>query len=285
MGPEKMSAVYRFDDIEVDPASARVLASGRAIALEPKAFKILIFLLESRGRLVEKRELLETVWSDTFVTENALTRAIAQLRKALGDDAREARYIETVPTLGYRFIASVETLSRPATEPAQTGRTRHFRSYWGWAVGAAVVGIGFGLAWRRPPRSAYPEPPNHGLPRQVTASMGLDAYPAPSPDGSSIAFCSDRTGAFEIYVKQNAAGRPRPAIDVRRSPERPARLVSRRTLHRLSLDEPRRHLGRAFSGRREPAAGFLRVEASLVAHRCADRVSVGGAGRSLAGGP
>ncbi len=66
---------------------------------------MLLVLLERPGRLVEKRELLERVWPDAVVTESAMTRVIADLRRALGDAAREARYIETVPTKGYRFIA------------------------------------------------------------------------------------------------------------------------------------------------------------------------------------
>ena len=61
-----------------------------------------------------KEELLDTVWGDTFVTPNVLTRAIAQLRRALGDDAREARYIGTVARRGYRFIAALTVTSGAA---------------------------------------------------------------------------------------------------------------------------------------------------------------------------
>jgi hypothetical protein len=63
--------------------------------------ELLGYLVQHRGRLVEKAELQGAVWSDTAVSESALTRAVAQLRKALDDDAREARYVETVPTRGY----------------------------------------------------------------------------------------------------------------------------------------------------------------------------------------
>lgn len=103
--------IYQFDNVRVDPAGFRVWKSAAAVQMEPKAFRVLLFLLENRGRLIEKRELLDAVWKETFVTENALTREIAQLRKALGDNAREARYIETVPTKGYRFIADVEIIN------------------------------------------------------------------------------------------------------------------------------------------------------------------------------
>jgi DNA-binding winged helix-turn-helix (wHTH) protein len=70
---------------------------------------VLRYLLEHADRLVTKDELLESVWRDTFVTPNVLTRAVAQLRRVLGDDAREARYIETSRGAGYRFIALVST--------------------------------------------------------------------------------------------------------------------------------------------------------------------------------
>lgn len=99
--------VFQFDDVQVDPHSVRVLKAGREVALEPKAFDLLIFLLENPGRLLEKGELLDAVWKDTTVTENALTREIAKLRRGLGDQAKGARYIQTVHSRGYRFIAEV----------------------------------------------------------------------------------------------------------------------------------------------------------------------------------
>src|ERR1041384_287591 len=100
--------IYQFDNVKVDAVNFRVWKADTTVQMEPKAFRVLLFLIENRGRLIEKRELLDAVWKETFVTENALTREIAQLRKALGESAREAKYIETVPTKGYRFVAEVE---------------------------------------------------------------------------------------------------------------------------------------------------------------------------------
>lgn len=99
--------VFQFDDVRIEPAAFRVWKSGAAVALEPKAFEVLLFFIQNSGRVVTKRELLDAVWKDTFVSENALTREIALLRKALGEEARKAKYIETVPTRGYRFIAEI----------------------------------------------------------------------------------------------------------------------------------------------------------------------------------
>jgi DNA-binding winged helix-turn-helix (wHTH) protein/tetratricopeptide (TPR) repeat protein len=103
-----LAQIYRFDDVVVDPQSFRVMKAGKPLALEPKVLSVLTFLIENRGRLVEKKELIDAVWGGAFVIENVVSRAIAQLRKSLGDDAKESRYIETVPTRGYRFIAEVD---------------------------------------------------------------------------------------------------------------------------------------------------------------------------------
>ena len=113
--------VYRFADIRVDATAARVFRGERPVALEPKAFDVLKFLLENRGRLVEKQELLDAVWGDLVVTENAMTRVVAQLRKSLGDNAREALYIETVPTRGYRFIADAAAFTKASNSLASPG--------------------------------------------------------------------------------------------------------------------------------------------------------------------
>jgi len=102
------SSVFLFDDVRVEPSSFRVFKGGKAVQLEPKALSLLLFLIENPGRLIEKEEILDKIWSGAFVTENALAREIAKLRKTLGDDPKAARYIQTVHTRGYRFIAEVK---------------------------------------------------------------------------------------------------------------------------------------------------------------------------------
>lgn len=199
----------------MDPRAFRVLKAGRPVALEPKAFEVLLFLLENPGRLVEKKELLERVWPDTVVTESAMTRVIADLRKALGDAPYEARYIETVPTKGYRFIAKVRKApDDAAASPAPPDREsvsaplrRPPRLLWFAAgvVGLVVLLVGLRAMRHRP----SPAPERAAAPtqaRQLTDSLGLDLYPSFSPDGAQIAYCSDRGGGFEIFVRQLAAG-------------------------------------------------------------------------------
>jgi DNA-binding winged helix-turn-helix (wHTH) protein/TolB-like protein len=111
-----------FDDFRVEPRNYKIFRADRMLALEPKTFQILMFLLENHDRVVEKRELLDAVWKDVAVTENALTREVGKLRKALGDDPKAPKYVETVHTRGYRFIAGVRTIEgAPETVPSGEG--------------------------------------------------------------------------------------------------------------------------------------------------------------------
>ena len=114
--------VFSFDDLQVEPRTGEVFKSGVPLQLEPKAFKLLVFLIENRDRLVEKEEILDVLWKDTYVTENALASAIAKLRRTLGDDSKTARYIQTVHTRGYRFIANVNVEVR--SDSARDGHAR-----------------------------------------------------------------------------------------------------------------------------------------------------------------
>lgn len=110
------SFVFKFEDIEVREREFMLIKGGDALAVEPKAFRVLLFLLRNPRRLVTKDEILNAVWSGSAVTDNSLTRSIATLRKLLGDDSREPRFIATVPTVGYRFLCSVVVTEETADE-------------------------------------------------------------------------------------------------------------------------------------------------------------------------
>jgi DNA-binding winged helix-turn-helix (wHTH) protein len=96
----------------LDLASGRLLRDGASVPLRLKAFAVLEYLVTHPGRLVGKAELLDAVWSATHVTPSVLTGCIRELRRALDDDARAARFIETVHRRGYRFVAA----PAPSTE-------------------------------------------------------------------------------------------------------------------------------------------------------------------------
>src|SRR5271163_537352 len=100
--------VFTFRDVEVREREFSIVKAGELLAVEPKAFRVLLFLLRSPHRLIKKDELLDAVWSDCAVSDNSLTRSIALLRRLLGDDTHDPRYIATVPTVGYRFLCDVK---------------------------------------------------------------------------------------------------------------------------------------------------------------------------------
>lgn len=106
---------YDFDGFRVDPVRRRLVRDGEVVAITPKAFSILLILIENRGEVVEKEDIIQKVWPDTFVTEANLTQNVSSLRKALGERANDARYIVTVPGRGYTFVADVDETPRDAT--------------------------------------------------------------------------------------------------------------------------------------------------------------------------
>ncbi len=111
------SFVFRFADVEVREREFSLTKAGAVLAVEPKAFRVLLMLLRNPQKLMSKEELLNAVWGDAAVTENSLTRSIALLRRLLGDDTRNPRYIETVATVGYRFLGNVEVAEDPTVVP------------------------------------------------------------------------------------------------------------------------------------------------------------------------
>jgi Tol biopolymer transport system component/DNA-binding winged helix-turn-helix (wHTH) protein len=205
---EMKTVGYQFSDVVVRTDQFEVLRSGQPIPLEPKSFKVLVYLIENRGRAVTKDELMAVVWAGTAVTDNALTRVIAQLRRELGDEARKPRYIETVPTVGYRFLAEVHDAGDLVRVAALPGEERpassRNRVRWIWAFGVLQAVVIMTLTLAMP--NDDDRPPRLQAIRQMTVSLGLDQHPAFSPDGSSIAFSSDRSGRFEIYVRPMTPG-------------------------------------------------------------------------------
>jgi len=101
---------YEFGPYRLDLNKRVLMRVGETISLPPKALEILIVLVLRAGELVEKDELLKAVWPDTFVEESNLTQNIFTLRRALGDERVDPRYIETVARRGYRFIARVRPI-------------------------------------------------------------------------------------------------------------------------------------------------------------------------------
>ncbi len=257
---------YRWDDFRLDLDAYRLERGGTPVPLEPKALDLLALIVRRPGHLFSKQELFDAVWPETAVTDHALTRVIAQLRRALGDEARESRYIETVPTRGYRWLPPVRTETVPTggpgrtdgardvppsrphasppdamavstdAQPAASGRgvspdgegearvertastpvrtTPGVRLMAAMAATLALLAMAIlarsaasttpdGTAAIDRPDSAGAADPGHQVmwPVQQTTHAGLDLHPSFSPQGDALAFASDRSGAFEIYVR------------------------------------------------------------------------------------
>lgn len=228
--------LYCFDDVVVDRENFRIQKGNQTRTLAPRAFDLLLYLIGHRGRVVEKQELFEQVWKETFVGDNSLTRAIKDVRRVIGDDADNPRYIETVPKRGYRFIAeerapghltvepenvapthlAIEQVQAAASSPsvaeqetAPPAAKAALKSRAPWlplALGLGLLVVGAVAFWFGAGRNKTGETPTIKRTAQITTWSGLDFYPSISPDGDTVAFSSDRYGSFEIYVKQLVPG-------------------------------------------------------------------------------
>jgi predicted ATPase/DNA-binding winged helix-turn-helix (wHTH) protein len=113
--------MYRFDDCELDVARVILWRAGEPVPVEPQVFDLLRFLIERRGGVVRKEEILDEVWGDRFVSESALTSRVKSARRAVGDDGTTQRVIRTVHGKGYEFIAAVAEFDAPDAAPTSTG--------------------------------------------------------------------------------------------------------------------------------------------------------------------
>ena len=226
---------YEFGPFQLDCQTRELWRGDEVVALTPKAFDLLQVLVTSRDQVVEKNELMQRVWPDSFVSEDSLTQNIATLRRALGDSSDRPQYIVTVPRHGYRFVASVKAVSDPtrnssvsqepdAAQPAPSqGATREatdesnsvrseadHTSQFPWVrrgliISTTVLVVATGLAiasFRRAPAS-----PQAVMRFVVTAPDGTTFSPSASfltvsPNGRLLAFLAHRPGAeTRIWVR------------------------------------------------------------------------------------
>ena len=256
--------LYEFGPYVMDTRSRILLKDGATVRLTPKAFDTLYVLVQHASQVVDKEQLLKEVWPDIFVEEGSLSHNIHNLRKALGDDSSEPRYIETIPKRGYRFVAPVKIsqaateqvgfegaeedalaiekhtfvrgitnefdetdlpgeiheaelvaepapLSRRAEPYALTGnvitdkRKKHKLVVGVVAGGLLVAAIATFVYITRAPVSTPPVSRAKSTLVRLTNNSAQDHRPVWSPDGSKIAFSSNRDGKNEIYV-MNADG-------------------------------------------------------------------------------
>jgi len=204
-----------FGPFEVNPQARELRRNAIRIRLSGQPFRILLLLLEHPGEVVTREQLREQLWSDgTFVDfEGGLNAAVNKLRRALNDSAENPRYIETIPSRGYRFIGNVACRDSkpipPVAEsalPESQARSRIRRWLWvGAAVAALVVSL---LLARRAHDGPDASPPWRSS--QLTTDAGFSGNPALSPDGKLVVYSSDRSpeGHRDLYIKQVAGGEP-----------------------------------------------------------------------------
>src|SRR5947209_8566224 len=114
----------RFGDCVLDSSTRELLRGGKPVHLSPRAFELIELLLAERPKAVPKAEIHEGLWPKTFVADSTLTKLVAEARAAIGDDAREPRFIRTVHVFGYAFCGAASD-SRRAGAPAGSGDCLH----------------------------------------------------------------------------------------------------------------------------------------------------------------
>jgi DNA-binding winged helix-turn-helix (wHTH) protein len=124
--------IYRFDVFELDASQYRLLRERTAVEVKPAVLELLVYLIEHRERVVTKQELFTQLWGDRFVSEGALSAAVYQARRALGEEASEQRFIRTLHGRGYQFQFDAVQLAAPAVPGAAS---TDFDVYLAWAGG------------------------------------------------------------------------------------------------------------------------------------------------------
>jgi len=204
-----------FGPFRLDRQKRLLLQGPETLPLPPKAFDVLLFLIENRNRVIEKSEFMKAVWPDSFVEEGNLSQNIFLLRKTLGDRQDGQRYILTVPGVGYRFVPEVAEQEEQSPLPVAV---RPFNAVQGPALprrrsptlrialyAAALLltlAIGFAIY---PLHKTVPQTPREAQLTTNAAEASLIAA-AISPDGNYLAF-ADEHG---LYVRQTASGETHP---------------------------------------------------------------------------
>src|SRR5262245_11812109 len=145
----QITQAYVFGRFRVDAGKRLIFAKDELVALTPKAFDTLLALVENRGTVLSKEELMSLVWADQIVEENNLAQNIHLIRKSLGEFSEGLKFIETIPKRGYRFVADVEVLTEalPAVPAARVSaptrpKTQYAMSTGGVNIAYQVIGEG-----------------------------------------------------------------------------------------------------------------------------------------------
>lgn len=199
---------------EVYPRRNALVQGSQTVQVEPKVMHVLVCLAKQPGRATTREELMDAVWADEVVIGAVLTRAISALRKALNDDFRQPRYIETLPKSGYRLLATVTPLVvpdpvLPAVQPALGSSSQSSRvQAYGGALSVVALLLCLVLLWGMRSGDAVEPPTFYTVP--VTSWPGNEYDAALSPSGTHLAFAwaprlqNEYGFTSDIYVKDLA---------------------------------------------------------------------------------
>ncbi len=187
-----------FGPFRLDPRERLLLRDGRPVALTPKAFDLLVHLVQRPGNLVEKHELMAAIWPDTVVEETNLAYNVSALRKALGEGQDGEQFIQTVPTRGYRFVAPVQVHEIAEGRPGASSTRR--RVLVTGSLTAAAAAAGLGVWWLLWPQPELPRVVRFELPA-VSELRGLTTL-AISRDGDRIVYAAQSPGSErQLYLR------------------------------------------------------------------------------------
>lgn len=206
-GGEPRLAPFRVGGCLVEPAWNRIVRDGQAVKLEPRVMRLLTVLAAAPGRPLRRQQLLDSVWPDVTVNEEALSRAVSQLRRALGDDPKAPRFVQTVHKGGYCLIAPVEAAEAAEAPVAEAPRPRR---RWLWAL-LAVLAIALpALLIYRAAAPSTPSSDARALRALVplTSDPGREIDPAVSPDGTRVAYLASVGGSYDLFVRNVEGGAP-----------------------------------------------------------------------------
>lgn len=227
-----VNVLFEFGPFQLDPPERLLLCEGKPVSLPPKAFDLLLALVDRSGHLVEKDELLRTVWPSAFVEEGNLAVTVSLLRKALSDDRDHHKYIETVSKRGYRFVAEVKRhdegtlVIAGAGKPDQPGsravsldalstgagwpERQKNKWVWVWAYSAAAISILALLAISILLREARQAQAAEGAPVRTLAVLPLQTLSTNTADtylglGMADAVITKLANTGKIIVRPTSA--------------------------------------------------------------------------------
>jgi len=209
--PDRPADVVPFyaGDWLIEPAMNRLSKGSESVSVEPRIMHVLTCLAGRPGEVVTRDELIEAVWSKVLVNEEALTQAVSQIRRVVGDDTRSPSFIQTIPKRGYRLIAQI----RPCPATAQAEQSLPISRMRVMAIlGSVIVVAAIGLVLFGLPgfRSSGPAKPVALVEIPFTSYPGEEIAPAISPDGTRIVFSRKEgdEGNYDLYVKQKNTESP-----------------------------------------------------------------------------